>query len=72
MTAPNRARTFQGQLRDSVTGELYAAKIQVTTAAPANLDAGLTAATFDGGAVDGTLDLHPLGREAAWDGHNRI
>lgn len=71
---PLRARTIQGECRDIVTGELYAVSIAVTSALPAKLpDAGVSAAnlTLSAGVV-ATVNAKPLGREAAWDGTNRI
>lgn len=71
---PNRARTLIGELRDTATGELYAATIKVTTAAPARLpDAGVSVPNVTVAAnVVATVEAKPLGREAAWDGTNRI
>ena len=71
---PNRGRTICGECHDTVTGELYAVGIVLTSAGPDHL------ATFKDG-ISGVLEsaglecrvsLRPLSGNAAWDGHNRV
>lgn len=71
---PNRGRTIRGECHDSVTGELYAFALDVTSAGPDSI------ASFKNG-ISGVLEslglecsvsLRPLGDERAWDGTNRV
>lgn len=71
---PNRGRIIQGECHDSVTGELYAVGIVLTSAGPDNLatfEDGISG-VFESAGLECRVSLRQGSSLGAWDGHSRV